>query len=420
MDFSDAPTPVASEESCNEGTGVRAQTILISGIGIAGATLAYWLDRFGFTPTLVERAPQPRVGGYIIDFWGRGYDVAERMGLIPELRALGYDIRELRIVDERGKRVGGFGVKVFRELTGGRYVSIARADLATLIYRKIESKFETIFGDSVTGLRQDDNGVAVEFECAPPQRFDCVIGADGLHSAVRRLVFGSENRLGKYLGYYVAAFEVDGYPRRDEEVYVSYEFPGKQIARFAMRGARTLFLLVFASQRPVPIDPRDLLSQKARLHAEFNHAGWECQQILAALDDCHDLYFDSVSQIRMDSWSHGRVALVGDAAFCPSLLAGQGSALAMVGAYVLAGELAAVDGRPEPAFLRYEKFLHPFMTAKQNAAERFARSFAPKTRFGLFVRNQVTKALGIPFVANLTLGRLTHDAIDLPSYPRSR
>jgi len=396
---------------------VRQQTVLISGVGIAGATLAYWLGQCGFKPTLIERAARPRTGGYIIDFWGRGYDIAERMGLVPGLRAEGYDVHELRVVDAKGRRVGGFGVDVFRRLTGGRYVSIARAELARLIYRTIEGSAETIFGDGIVGIAQDEVGVNVEFARAPPRRFDFVIGADGLHSAVRKLVFGSQGQFEKFLGYYVAAFEVDGYPNRDERVYVSYEIPGKQVARFAMRQDRTLFLLVFAADRLLPIAPHDARSQKARLRAEFDRAGWECRQILAALDDCDDLYFDSVSQIRMNTWSRGRVALVGDAAFCPSLLAGQGSALAMIGAYVLAGELAAAGGRWQTAFGRYEGLLLPFLAEKQKAAEQFARSFAPRTQFGLFVRNQVMKALALPFVADLTLGRLVHDAIDLPTYP---
>ncbi|MGB7099551.1 MAG: FAD-binding domain [Xanthobacteraceae bacterium] len=395
---------------------MRERTALISGIGIAGATLAYWLGKFGFTPTLVEQAPRPRTGGYVIDFWGRGYDIAEKMGLMPELRAEGYDVRELRIVDANGRRIGGFGVDVFRELTRGRYVSIARADLARLIYSRIENRFETIFGDSIVHIAQDNNGVDVNFKHAASRRFDFVIGADGLHSAVRKLVFGPEDRFEKYLGYYVAAFEVDGFPNRDEQVYVSYEFPGKQVARFAMRERRTLFLFVFAADKPLPINPRDTSSQRARLHAEFDHGGWECPQIMAELDFCDDLYFDSVSQIRMDSWSRDHVALVGDAAFCPSLLAGQGSALAIIAAYVLAGELGAAD-RVQTAFLRYEQLLQPFMIRKQKAAERFARSFAPKTQFGLFVRNQITKAFAVPLVASLTLGRLVRDAIDLPSYP---
>ena len=393
----------------------RKPSILISGIGIAGATLAYWLGEYGYKPTLVERAPRFRDGGYIIDFWGRGYDVAERMGLLPGLRTEGYAVHELRIVDAKGRRVGGFGVDVFHKLTAGRYVSITRSGLARLIYRAIERKHETLFGDGITKLVQDGDTVYVEFECAPPRHFDVVIGADGLHSAVRKLVFGAQDQFERYMGYYVAAFEAGGYPYRDDGVYVSLGVPGKQVARFAMRDGRTLFLLVFATPRGQQIEPRDIASQQALLHREFEQAGWECPQILAALDRCDDLYFDSVSQIRLPAWSRGRVALIGDAAFCPSLLAGQGSALAMIAAYVLAGELARTE-TPEAAFRRYEDLLRPFMTAKQNAAVRFAGSFAPKTRFGLFLRNQITRATALPYVAELTLGRLVRDDLDLPDY----
>ena len=207
---------------------MRNRTVLISGIGIAGPTLAYWLARHGFEPTLVEHSSTPRTAGYIIDFWGLGYDIAERMGLFPALRAAGYDVGELRFVNDRGRRVGGFGVDVFRSLTGGHYLSLPRGDLAKLIYDKIEGRCETLFGDSITSIEQSGDGVQVSFEHAPARWFDLVVGADGLHSAVRELVFGSEDRFEKYLGYTVAAFEVEGYQHRDEDVYVSYAIPASR------------------------------------------------------------------------------------------------------------------------------------------------------------------------------------------------
>lgn len=170
-------------------------SILISGIGIAGPTLAYWLSVYGIESTLVERAPALRAGGYVIDFWGSGFDVAERMGLLAELRRDGYDIQELRLVNGRGRRVGGFDVDLFRAVTHGRYVSIPRSDLAKIIYRKVQGHCETIFGDSIRHINQTEGGVDVVFEHAPPRRFDAVIGADGLHSIVRKLTFGPEERL---------------------------------------------------------------------------------------------------------------------------------------------------------------------------------------------------------------------------------
>ena len=390
--------------------------VLISGAGIAGPTLAYWLSVYGVKSTLVERAPHLRTGGYAIDFWGRGFDVAERMGIIPEIRRDGYEIKELRIVNTQGRRIGGFNVDAFREATNGRYVTIPRSDLVKNIYRRVEGHCETIFGDSITGIEQTTDGVDVTFEHAPGRHFDVVIGADGLHSVVRKLVFGSEDRFEKFLGYSVAAFEATGYQPRNEDIYITYSAPGKQVGRLTLRNNRTLFLFVFADELGSPIDPRDTRAHKAALRSQFGGLGWECPQILAAMESCDDLYFDRVSQIRMDRWSQGRVGLIGDAAFCPSLLAGQGSALAMIAAYVLAGELGRANSAPEEALQRYERLLHPFMLAKQNAAEKFASSFAPKTRWGLALRNQVTKALGIPFVAKRLMGSSLLDRIDLPDY----
>src|SRR5581483_2752887 len=154
---------------------METKSVLISGIGIAGPTLAYWLERFGLPPTLVERAPHPRTGGYIIDFWGLGYDIAERMGLLPELRECSYQVSELRLVDGRGRRAGGFGIEVFRKLTGGRYVSVPRGDLARLIYRQVEGRCEAIFDDCIAQIEPRGDGVEVGFERAPARRFDLVI-----------------------------------------------------------------------------------------------------------------------------------------------------------------------------------------------------------------------------------------------------
>ena len=209
------------------------------------------------------------------------------------------------------------------------------------------------------------------------------MGADGLHSNVRRLTFGAESSFEKFLGYSVAAFEAIGYPQREDDVYVNYSTPGKQVGRLSLRNDRTLFLFVFADERGDLIDADDTESKRKCLRAQFGDLGWECPQILAAMESCEELYFDRVSQIRMNTWSKGRVGLIGDAAFCPSLLAGQGCALAMIAAYVLAGELGRSRNSPENALLRYQERLRDFMLAKQIAAEKFATSFTPKTRWGL-------------------------------------
>jgi 2-polyprenyl-6-methoxyphenol hydroxylase-like FAD-dependent oxidoreductase len=302
---------------------MNSETVLISGAGIAGPTLAFWLKRGGLEPTLLESAPALRSGGYVIDFWGLGYDIAERMGLTDAIERVGYHMREMRIVDESGRRIAGFGTRVFRELTGGRFVTLGRSDLSQLLFDS--GVTETIFGDEVVSLVEHSDGVEVQFRNGQTRRFGLVIGADGLHSNVRRLIFGSQNRFETHLGYYVAAFELNGYRPRDENVYVVYNQPGRMLGRFALSDDRTLFLFVFAFDSSGP-DPA--AEQKAILRERFGDGSWECKRILGELDRTKSLYFDRVSQIKMERWSRGRVALIGDAAFCVSLVAGQGSALA--------------------------------------------------------------------------------------------
>ena len=392
-----------------------SRSVLISGAGIAGPTLAFWLNKAGFEVTVVEQAPVLRKGGYVIDFWGLGYDIAERMDLSGEINRLGYHMSEMRIVDSQGRRITGFGIRVFRELTGGRFVTLGRADLSRLLFEKIKDTTEVIFGDEIVELQEEADGVWIQFKHAPQRKFDFVVGADGLHSKVRGLVFGQQARFEKQLGYLVAGFEARGYRPRDEEVYVIYSQPGRMIARFALHDDRTLFLFVFADTGRFP-PIHDLGAQKAILRERFNDRTWECPRILHELDQTRELYFDRVSQIKMDRWSRGRVALVGDAAFCVSLMAGQGSALAMTAAYVLAGELAKAKGDHDRAFGKYEEVLQSFIGAKQIGAERFAAAFAPKTRWGVFFRNQVIRTLRIPGLGRLAFGRDITDTLALPDY----
>lgn len=395
---------------------MKNRKILVSGAGIAGPCLAYWLLQHGFEPVLVERAPAPRTGGYIIDFWGIGFDVAEKMGLVPALRREGYAIDEVRIVDEQGNKTGGFSASALQTVIGDRYLSILRSDLAQLIYGSLEGKVRTLFGDTVVALDQDDGGATVNFRHAPPERFDLVIGAGGLHSPVRGLVFGPQERYESYLGYYVASFSAVGYPRRDPHAYVSYAAPGRQVSRYSLRGDRTVFFFVFAKDARLPIGPHDAEAQKAALREAFGRDKWECPAILRALDDADDLYFDAVSQICMDSWVKDRVALIGDAGFAPSLLAGQGAALAMAAAYILAGELGKAGGDHRTAFRTYEEMLQPFMAKKQRAARSFAGSFAPRTSFGIYLRNRVTRLMTRPFIIRLFMGGLVNDPLTLPVY----
>jgi 2-polyprenyl-6-methoxyphenol hydroxylase-like FAD-dependent oxidoreductase len=388
---------------------------LVVGAGIAGPTLAYWLARHGHRPTLLERAPALRTGGYIIDFWGAAYDIAEKMMILPELERRGYKLEEVRIVDDEGDRVGGFRADVFGRLTDGRYLSIPRSELSACIYDRLDERTTRIFGDEVVRLEKHSNEVVATLASGRVEAFDVVIGADGLHSSVRKLAFEPSEPVEKFLGFEVAAASVLGYRPRDENVYVLYAEKGKQIGRFAMRGDRTMFLFVYAEDAPGEL-PAGHAEAKARLRARFTGGGWETANVLDAVCASDDFYFDHVSQIRQSAWSHGRVALVGDAAYCVSLLAGQGSALAMISATVLAGELHEARGDHARAFARYEDRLRPFIEHKQRAAARFASSFAPRTRLGLAIRNGMTRLLSIPLVADFALGRGLRDKVEIPEY----
>lgn len=392
------------------------RNILISGAGIAGPTLAYWLLRWGFTPTLIEQAPLPRTGGYMIDFWGLGWNVAERMHLIPRLLSTGYQMEELRLVNGDGRRVAALDAQVFRTAAGEQFTSLLRGDLASAIYSLIGSDVETIFADSIHSLRQDETGVDVVFQRSAPRRFDLVIGCDGLHSTVRSAVFGGENRFEHYLGYKAASFSVAGYPHRDDGIYVSYCTPGRQIARYSLRDGRTAFFFVFLDRSDRYPVRRATNECKAILRRVFGDAGWECPAILDAMNSSGDLYFDAVSQTRMEHWYNGRVALLGDACFCPSLLAGQGSSFAMAGAYLLAGELKAAAGNPLVAFPRYQSLFKPFIDGKQKGTKWVGGWFAPKTQVGVNIRTMVTRLMNYPFVSAWMMKSLFADRFELPQY----
>lgn len=394
---------------------VNRTRVLISGAGIAGPTLAWWLDRFGFQPSIVEIAPKFRSGGYMIDFWGMGFDLIERMGLLPQLLREGYHVKEVRLVNSNGMRVGGFSTEPFDRATDGRFISLPRSDLARMIWTALPAAVETRFGDQLTRIEPAGETVRVDFEHSPPATFDLVVGADGLHSRVRELLFGPEDKFESFLGYGFAAFTVEGYEPRTRDVYMSYSAPGRQAARISMRDDRTVMLFIWREDASNLAETDE--GKRALLRDRFVGLGWECDAMLDALANANDLYLDTVSQIHLPRWSSGRAALVGDAAWAPSFLAGEGCGLGILGAYVLAGELGKSGGDPA-AFAIYENRLRHFMESKQKAATRFGGAFAPETRLGLIFRNWVSRLLNVQPIANVALARFFKDDFEVPSYGR--
>jgi 2-polyprenyl-6-methoxyphenol hydroxylase-like FAD-dependent oxidoreductase len=385
--------------------------VLVVGVGVAGPTLAYWLLRAGHEPVLVERAPALRRGGHLVDFWGAGFDVAEKMDIVAELRRRGHRFTEARAVTSRGK---GFASFTPGAIVGSdeRYVSIPRSDLAATVHDALEGRVETIFDDTVSTLEDDGVRVRVTFESGYEREVDLVVGADGLHSRVRRLVFGPQERFERRLGIVVCAFDVTGYGPRDDLVAVMYAGIGFQLVRLSMPGDVTMFLITLRHAGDVP--ETDPVAQQDLLRERLAGAGGETSAALEAMSSSDSFYFDRVSQIRMPAWTRGRVGLVGDAAACPSLLAGQGSALAMIEAYVLAAELAGSGGDHAGAFSRYEERLASFVRAKQDGVRGLGVAFAPRNRGQLILRNAVLRLLGQPFVAARVMGTSFRDAVELP------
>jgi 2-polyprenyl-6-methoxyphenol hydroxylase-like FAD-dependent oxidoreductase len=364
-------------------------------------------------PVLFEQAPALRTGGYLIDFWGLGYEIAERMDLIPTLRQRCYEMEWLRMVGRDGRDEAAVYLPPLREALNGRFISLARTDLSEALFGACAG-VPAHFGVHVTGIEQDGDGVLATLSDGRRDRFDLVIGADGLHSGVRELTFGREAQFENFLDCYVAAFQLPGYPRRDELTYVSHTVARRQVARVSLRNDDTLVLLVCRAELIGSEPPPD--GRKAALRRAFGDMAWEVPAMLDAMDQAVEVYFDKVSQIHLRDWSSGRVGLVGDAAACPSLLAGEGTGLGMTEAYVLAGELQRAGGDFARAFAAYQKRLYSFVTAKQKAALRFRGFFAPGTTLGLLVRKLALKAASLPLLGERLVAHSMRDDMELPEY----
>jgi 2-polyprenyl-6-methoxyphenol hydroxylase-like FAD-dependent oxidoreductase len=365
------------------------QDILISGAGLAGSTLGYWLARHGFTPTVVERAPALRAGGQGVDVREQAIEVAERMGIMGRIRSMATDVSGMRFVDAAGRDVARIETRAIQEKNATGEVEIMRGDLTKILYEATERDVEYLFDDSIRTIEQSDDGVTVAFEHGPTRRFDLVVGADGLHSTVRRLVFGPEDRFLRYMGHYAAFAETD--PALGEDGWVTaYNEPGRLAAIYRSRNhAGAKAEVIFARREPLHYDYRDLDAQRRLLDEAFAGMGWRTAQLLAGARTDPDLYFDALAQVRMASWSAGRVTLVGDAGYCASPVSGSGARLAMVGAYRLAGELAGASDH-RVAFRRYAQGHRALVDRAQRVGPNL-RLLVPKTRFGRWMRNNLSR-----------------------------
>ncbi|GAA0948460.1 FAD-dependent monooxygenase [Nonomuraea longicatena] len=361
--------------------------ILICGAGIAGPALAYWLRAGGFAVTVVERAPRPRTGGQTVDLRGAGRTVIERMGLMGRARAESVDQRGLALVDAAGRVTARLPADSFGGEGIVSEIEILRGDLARLLYESTLPDTEYLFDDTVTGLAQDADTVTVTFEKAAPRRFGLVVGADGPHSVVRALAFGPEPEFVRPFDLHTAWFtavgdlELDGW-------YLMHNAPGGLVtsARPGRVPGEIKAGLSFRSP-PISYDRRDVAAQKELVARRFAGVGWETPRLLRAMRTAPDFFFDSMGQVRLKRRSRGRVALLDDAADCPTPLTGLGTSLALVGAYVLAGELAAAEGDHHIAFRHYDEVMRPYVSQAQELPPGGVSGFAPSGRLGIRLRN---------------------------------
>ncbi|MBV6450138.1 MAG: hypothetical protein MHPDNHAH_00859 [Anaerolineales bacterium] len=368
--------------------------ILISGAGISGLTLAYWLKKHGFSPTVIEKRPNLNNKGYMIDFYGSGFDVAEKMGLLDQLveKSSQYPVKKLEFVDNQGKPRASLNIDKFRELLDHRYAPLLRGDLETVIYESMKDAVPVRFGSSISNLSAHEDSVDVTLDNGQNETYDLVVGADGIHSNMRKLLWGDESQFNHFLGFYVSCSVIDNFLGRQDTFYGHFE-PNMQATIFSFgKDQLTVFFALRAEKRKI----NGRAEQIEMLAERLEHSGWIVPQLLDATKRSDDFFFDAVAQIQLDEWHKGRVALVGDACQCLTLLAGQGASMAMAGAYLLADELHKADGDYKTALPAYQAKLKPEIEKRQKEARGLAGSFVPRNKFEISLSHFFLNAAFLP------------------------
>ena len=363
------------------------RTVLISGASVAGPSLAFWLSRFGFEPTIVERSPTLRPGGHAVDFRGTSVEALRRMNLLEAVEAAQTHMGDMHFVDVKDRVRSSLPSAA---MSGE--VEIMRGDLAAILYDATRAGTEYIFGDSIAELAEFGDGVEVRFESGEHRTFDLVIGADGLHSRVRALTFGPEQQFIRHLGLYVSVFSLPNFPGLDHTGRL-YCAPGSLAGIYSARGNSEARAMLWFHADRLDYDYRDIAAQQEIIGQRFAGQGWHVPRILEEMGRAPDFYFDAIAQVHLPEWSKGRVGLLGDAAGCASPLSGMGTGMAVVGASMLAEELRDAAGDFVGAFARYQTRMTPFVAASQKLAHGAGSSFVPKSTFGIAMRNLLMKLL---------------------------
>jgi 2-polyprenyl-6-methoxyphenol hydroxylase-like FAD-dependent oxidoreductase len=386
--------------------------VLINGGGIAGPCLAFWLTRQGHAVTITEQARQLRTGGQAVDFRGPSLTVLERMALLERVRASATQMGPLVLVDDRGKEVG----RLPAEVVSGE-LEIFWGDLARILYEAVREDVNYLFGIRVTAVDDDGERVDVTFSDASTSSYDLLIGADGLHSGTRRMVFGPEEQHVTQLGQCFGFFDIENRLRLDHSGMACID-AGRTAALQAIDPDKPARASFFLNDPHLDFDYRDTDGNKRLFAERYAGMGWEVPNLLEGLAEAPEVYFDSIAQVHLDSYSRGRVCLIGDAAWCASPRSGMGTSLAVVGAYVLAHEMRAARGDYAAAFARYQRLLAPYVARCQKLAIAALKTDRFSSGWRARLRNVAIRLVRIPAVSKLVTWQSLAIArsFRLPSY----
>ncbi|QXV63776.1 FAD-dependent monooxygenase [Mucilaginibacter sp. 21P] len=386
---------------------MKSKKILISGASIAGPTLAWWLSYYGFDVTIVERAPELRTGGYKIDLRGAAVKVIKRMGLYENIKDEQAGMTGAAFVNDKGKILARLPANLIG-LRQNDDVELMRGDLSRIIYDDTVTKCRYLFNDSIATINEQDDQLTVTFKNSQSQLFDLVIGADGIHSHVRSLAFGPESAFMRNLGdYFFAIYSVPNFLKLDRSE-LFYAKADRVCNLYSTRNSADAKALFIFRSPGFDYDYRNQTLQKDRLKQTFADMGWEVPKVLAQLEGAPDFYLDTVQQVHMKAWSSGRVALLGDAAWAPSLASGQGSSMAIVGAYVLAGELFKAQGDHQTAYPCYETAMRPFIE-KNQLLGRHVKQMVPSSNWRLRLQLMMLKLMPYLPMSNLIIKKMLEE-----------
>ncbi|HEX5023863.1 MAG TPA: FAD-dependent monooxygenase [Agriterribacter sp.] len=364
---------------------MSSKKVLISGAGIGGLTLACFLHKNGYQPVIIEKAASLRDGGYMIDFFSSGISVAEKMGIIDQLKTKNHASNIIIQQNEKGVKQFILNMSGFRASVKGKLFNFLRTDLSDVLYEKIKDHVEVRFSTSIESITQDDKQVIATFNNGKQETFDILVGADGLRSNVRSKIYPPEKVEESYLGYYVCALEHNVPINVNKGEVIAMLCPKRQIMTYDTGNGVSNSLFVFQSGKQKQLTTAEEVEV---LKAEFADFASPVPEIIDEAAKKEKLFFDPVTQIRIhDKWHKNRVVLIGDAAFCITLLSGQGSSMAMTAAYVLSEQLNKYEDNVTQAFESYERELRPMIETMQKKAVKNAATYIPSTRFNLWIRN---------------------------------